>query len=85
MTSEKIYKTTRFNKYAYVIFLLAGIVFLFLKNYSSAVIFLGLAPVFDPFNPAVKFNHRPLWQRLWLVAHVVVTLFAVYLSIIHFR
>ena len=85
MNSEKIHQSARFNKYGYAVFLLAGLVFLFLKNYSNAVIFLGLAPLFDPFNPAVKFNHRPLWQRLWLVVHAGVTLFAVYLSIKYFR
>lgn len=38
------------NQPAYAIFLLAGIYFLIQQDFSQAVIYWGLALVFDPFN-----------------------------------
>jgi hypothetical protein len=63
-----------FNKYAYVVFTVTGIVFLLMKDYSQSAIFTGLALVFDPFNTAVSFDKRPLWQRAWLVVHLLAAL-----------
>jgi len=65
---------TSFNKYAYAAFVMAGIVFLAIKDYSQASMFLGLGLVFDPFNQATPFNKRPLWQRAWLIFHLGTTL-----------
>lgn len=42
--------TGKFEKIAYGVFVLAGIYFLFTKDYSNAVVFWGLAPIFEPFN-----------------------------------
>ncbi len=63
-----------FNKPAYVIFLFAGIYFLTQKDFSQAVIFLGLALVFDPFQTTISFNKRPVYQQIWLVVHLCFTL-----------
>lgn len=63
-----------FNQPAYAIFLLAGIYFLIQQDISQAVIYWGLALVFDPFNIQVAFNKRPLHQRLWLLVHLSITL-----------
>lgn len=32
---------------------------------------LGIALIFDPFDQAVTWNNRPVWQRVWLIVHVV--------------
>lgn len=66
--------TGKFEKIAYGVFVLAGIYFLFTKDYSNAVVFWGLAPIFEPFNAKIPFGKRPLYQRIWLIAHVVITL-----------
>jgi len=48
------------NKPAYLVFLLTGIIFLILKDFSQVLIFWGLALVFDPFNINTSFKKRPL-------------------------
>jgi len=62
------------NKPAYIVFVLVGIVFLILKDFSQAVIFWGLALVFDPFDIKLAFDKRPLYQKVWLIVHLAVTL-----------
>lgn len=70
-----------FNKYGYIAFVMAGIAFLFLKEWSNVIIFIGLALVFDPFDTKLPFPKRPLWQRLILLAHLVIVLAAVIMEI----
>jgi hypothetical protein len=66
-------KQQKVNRMVYGIFTIAGLVFMLLKDWNNALIFFGLAPVFDPFTP-IKFNERPGWQQAWLVVHVAVTM-----------
>ena len=62
------------NKPAYIIFSIAGLCYLIANDLSGAVIFWGLALVFDPFDTAVPFNKRPMYQKVWLFAHVAIAL-----------
>ena len=62
------------NRPAYIVFVLAGIGFLMGKDFSQAVIFMGLALVFDPFNPQQPFQKRPFYQKAWLLIHLSITL-----------
>ena len=62
-----------FNKPAYAIFMLVEIFFLVRKDFSQAVIFLGLALVFDPFKTDVPFAKRPFYQQAWLIVHLSIT------------
>jgi hypothetical protein len=62
------------NKPAYIIFLAAGIGFMVAKDFSQAVVFWGLALVFDPFTINQPFQKRPLYQRCLLLAHLAITL-----------
>ena len=66
-------KTINLNKPAYIVFVLTGIAFLIMKDFSQAVIFWGLALVFDPFNINVAFNKRPPYQKAWLIVHLAIT------------
>ncbi len=74
MTTETNSKpaVTSFNKPAYVLFVITGLFFLLKKDFSQATIFLGLALVFDPFDIKVAFNKRPLYQRAWMIVHLMV-------------
>lgn len=72
----------KFQKVAYGIFVLAGIYFLIRKDYSNAVVFWGLAPIFEPFDSKIPFGKRPLYQKLWLVVHVIITLIGFVLLIV---
>lgn len=76
--SEKVAQPKNFNKAAYVVFVLAGLSFLFFgTDKSNAVIFIALALVFDPFDITMKWGDRPVWQRVWLIAHLALTFVAI--------
>jgi hypothetical protein len=45
---------------------------LFHKDVSDAMSNLGIALIFDPFDPKVTWANRPIYQRAWLVVHVIV-------------
>lgn len=79
---EKNLETSKnFNKYAYIAFVVAGIVFLIMREWSNVIIFIGLALAFDPFNPKLPFSKRPGWQKAILVGHVLIVLMALLLDI----
>lgn len=63
-------KSYDINRLGYVGLLSAGIIFLFLRDWSTAAIMLGIALVFDPFNTKITFIKRPLWQRALLIIHL---------------
>jgi hypothetical protein len=63
-----------FNKTAYIVFVIAGIYFLVMKDFSQAAVFWGISLMFDPFNTAIPFPKRPLYQRAWLYIHVSTSL-----------
>ena len=67
-------KVKNYNKTAYTVFVLAGIYFAIVKDFSQAFTFFGLALIFDPFKQAMAADKRPGWQRNWLVIHFFVTL-----------
>ena len=73
-------KQIRMNRVLYGVFTTAGLIFAILTDWNNAVIFFGLAPVFDPFSP-LTFQERPRWQKIWLYAHVSITMVVVGLSI----
>lgn len=81
-TANKKTGTGKFEKIAYSIFVLAGIYFLIRKDYSNAVVFWGLAPIFEPFDAKIPFGKRPLYQRIWLITHVIITLIGFVLLIV---
>ena len=62
------------NKYLYAVFVLTSIYFLFVKDHSTALSLAGLALIFDPFNTCTLYHQRPLWQRVWLIVHLVFVL-----------
>ncbi len=62
------------NRITYAAFLLAGIAYLVVKDFSMAVIFWGLGLVFDPFDTKKPFPQRPIYQIIWLIVHLSITL-----------
>jgi hypothetical protein len=64
-----------FNKILYAGFLLIALFYLlFSKNIPEAITSLGIALIFDPFNPQQPWAQRPLYQRVWLIVHVSIVL-----------
>ena len=70
----------KFQKIAYAVFVLAGICFIIRKEFGTAIIFWGLAPIFDPFNTQISLSKRPVWQQVWLMFHVVITISCIVLN-----
>lgn len=61
------------NKIFYSLFVITGTWFLFERDFGEAVIFGGLALIFDPFNPRISFGKRHVYQRIWLIIHLIIT------------
>ena len=60
-----------FNKILYAGFLLIALFYLlFSKNIPEALTSLGIALIFDPFDPKQPLGQRPFYQRIWLIVHV---------------
>lgn len=69
------------NKYIYVAFLIVAIIFVCIDDLSTALIFGGIGLAFDPFDQAVTFQKRPLWQRILLLVHCVFVLVVLWFTI----
>lgn len=64
-----------FNKILCSGFVLLAVYAVFIsKEYGAALSNGGIALAFDPFNQQAKWDSRPLYQRLWLIAHVMLVL-----------
>lgn len=73
ITSEQRIESNRINRVGYGLFLVLVVYLLFKGDYEWAVTNLGIALVFDPFDASVKWNNRPLYQRVWLICHLAFT------------
>ena len=83
-TNTPIGISGKFNKIMYGCFVLLAIYFLVInKDIESGMSNLGIALIFDPFDQTISFTKRPVFQRVWLLVHVV-TVFSL-LGIILFK
>ena len=71
------------NKFLYLGFVLLGCVELYQKSIGDALIYLGIALAFDPFNPEKAWAERPGWQKLALVTHLSIVLGLVFIEILN--
>lgn len=63
---------TKFFKILYGGFVLFGLYYaIFSQNFSDAGMMLGIALAFDPFNQQQPSNKRPMWQKAWLIVHLI--------------
>ena len=60
------------NRWAYAALLLAGLLSLAFNDWMMAIILIGTSLGFDPFNTKKAWHSRPVWQRLWLIVHLVI-------------
>ncbi len=75
VTEEKPKDVTGpFNKMAYGLAVLTGLYFMIFSNFNDGVSMLGLALIFDPFNQKQPFGQRPMYQRVWLIVHALLTI-----------
>ncbi len=66
--------SVRINRYAYALFIVLSIILFARGDYQWAFVNMGMALVFDPFDPNVSWADRPLYQRAWLFIHLLVVL-----------
>ncbi len=71
------------NKFLYLGFVLLGCVELYQKSIGDALIYLGIALIYDPFNQEQPWSIRPGWQKLALVAHLSIVLGLVFIEILN--
>ena len=70
LTTKPTPKFLPFNRYAHVMYLIL-VVYLAVKgDYEWAFANLGISLIFDPFDPTVKWELRPLYQKAWLLTIV---------------
>lgn len=72
-----------YNKVLYALFVFLMVYRVVIKeDYLDGASSLGIALIFDPFDQNRKWNNRPLWQRAWLIVHLLllVVLFVVGIS-----
>lgn len=62
----------KINRFLYAGFVVLSILMISLGNTMTAVSNFGIALVFDPFDDKQPWAERPLWQRTWLISHVLV-------------
>jgi hypothetical protein len=62
------------NVTLYIAFLLLSFAGLARADSTTAIVGLGISFAFDPFDPAVPFPKRPLWQRGVLILQLAVLL-----------
>ncbi|MEQ1797950.1 MAG: hypothetical protein ABL872_08350 [Lacibacter sp.] len=81
MTSENIERKGQaknlspvFYRWMYGAFVLMTVYFLFRADYMTAASNLGIALIFDPFNPSVKWQDRKNYQKVWLFVHVALVI-----------
>lgn len=72
-TSNPI-QSSRINRFTYVIFLITAVYLLILGDYKWSVVNLSIALSFDPFDATVQWQYRPLYQKIWLLCHIVLAL-----------
>jgi hypothetical protein len=73
LSAETTPKFSPFNRYAYIVYMVL-VIYLFIKgDYEWAFTNMGIALIFDPFNPSVKWQQRPIYQKVWLLVHLALT------------
>jgi hypothetical protein len=73
-TSSVPLKENAIQRMAYFLFLILVAYQAAIGELEWAVINLGVALVFDPFDPTVKFKDRPSYQKVWLYVHAGLSL-----------
>jgi len=64
--------SVNFNKIGYGAFVIIAAYFLISGDLSSFCIQFGIALVFDPFDQKVVWKDRPVYQRAWMIVHLII-------------
>jgi hypothetical protein len=65
---------SKFNKFIYIAFICLGTYqAIFNRNFLEAASSFGIGLAFDPFDAAVTWQERPMWQKVVLFLHFGIT------------
>jgi hypothetical protein len=73
LTTCEAKQSINVNRITYILYLILVAYLLFKGDLEWAITNLGVAMVFDPFNAKVKWQDRPFYQKVWLIAHLTLT------------
>ncbi|MCD6660903.1 MAG: hypothetical protein LT105_12140 [Lentimicrobium sp.] len=62
------------NRIAYAMFVVLAVYLWVTGDFSWAIANFGIALVFDPFDPKVSWTKRPLYQKIWLIVHAMLSI-----------
>lgn len=62
---------SNFNRIGYVAMLATGLFFLLIGNVSTATSLIPVAMIFDPFDQNITWSKRLIWQKAWLIIHLI--------------
>ena len=71
ITTNKKTQSDLINRYGYILFLILVIYQAATGDLEWAVANLGIALIFDPFDSSVKWQDRLLYQKLWMIFHLL--------------
>lgn len=77
--------STKFSRYIYLVLVFLGVFYLVEKSTGQALIYLGIALAFDPFNPDQKWNDRPMWQKAILLIQLAIVFGLVFIEIFNLQ
>lgn len=72
---------SKFTKYIYLVLVILGVFYLIEKSIGQALVPLGIALAFDPFNPEQPWADRPVWQKITLLVHLAIVFGLVFIEI----
>jgi hypothetical protein len=74
LTSHQQKQFNQVNRFTYILYLILVAYLFIIGDIEWAITNLGIALIFDPFDAGVKWQDRPLYQKVWLIAHLTLTL-----------
>lgn len=74
LTAKQYAQSNRINRNMYGLFFLLVIYLLAKGDVEWATANLGIALAFDPFDSTVRWQQRKLYQKVWLLVHLALTL-----------
>lgn len=72
---------SKFTKYIYLVLVILGVFYLIEKSIGQALVPLGIALAFDPFNPEQPWADRSVWQKITLLVHLAIVFGLVFIEI----
>jgi hypothetical protein len=74
LTTKCDKQSVQANRFVYILYLVLVAYLLCKGDIEWAITNLGIALVFDPFDAKVKWQKRPMYQKVWLIVHLILTL-----------